>query len=118
MNSQDLKKANPSANEPTKDWHPSFVIAALHEAGWTLSSLAEQYGLTGGGTFSKALRSSFPVAEKRIADALGLHPKDIWPSRYEKDGTRKLVGFHAIQSTRRRNSVNAKLAAMNSHESA
>ncbi|OQW74823.1 MAG: Nlp family transcriptional regulator [Proteobacteria bacterium ST_bin11] len=118
MNTKTLKKANTGADDSAKDWHPSFVVAALHEAGWTLSSLAEQHGLTGPGTLSKALRSSFPIAEKRIADALGLHPKDIWPSRYEKDGTRKLVGFHAIQSTRRRNSVNAKLAKMNSHESA
>ena len=25
--------------------------------------------------------------EKAIADIIGVHPKDIWPSRYKKDGT-------------------------------
>jgi len=118
MLTKPLKKANPASAETDADWHPSEVKAALNMAGWTLASLAEHYGLCNGSGISKALVGSFPLGEKRIADALGLHPKDIWPSRYEKDGTRKLVGFHALQSTRRRTSVNAKLAKMNNHESA
>lgn len=118
MNATAPKKADLDAGSPAHDWHPSDIKAALNKAGWTLSSLAEHHGLLNGSSLSPALVRSFPKGEKRIADALGLHPKEIWPSRYEKDGTRKLVGFHAIQSTRRRNSVNAKLAKMNSHESA
>lgn len=118
MNIETQKKANLGADESAQDWHPADVIAALQKAGWTLSSLGEHHGLTSGSALSRGLRYSMPLAEKRVADAIGKHPKDIWPSRYEKDGSRKLVGFHAIQSTRRRNSVNAKLAAMNSHESA
>ena len=117
MKNTAIKNANHLADESVNDWHPSQVKSALNMAGYTLSSLAEKHGLRNGSCLSPALVRSFPLGEKRIADALGLHPKDIWPSRYEKDGTRKLVGFHAIQSTRRKNSVNAKLAEMNSHES-
>jgi len=40
---------------------------------------------------------SYPLNEKRIADALGLHPKEIWPSRYNEDGTRKPQGFRVLQ---------------------
>jgi len=31
-------------------------------------------------------RITYPRAEKRVADALGLHPADLWPERYDKDG--------------------------------
>lgn len=112
------KKASPGVEEDVHDWHPADVIAALHKAGWTLASLAEHHGLTTGQTFSHALRRSLPVSEKRIADALGIHPKDIWPSRYHANGERKLQGFHAIQSTRRKSGVNGKKQPVNRHESA
>lgn len=118
MNTKALKKASQVAEPPAKDWHPADVIAALHKAGWTLESLAEHHALKSGGTFSKAMRFSFPIAEQRIADALGIHPKTIWPSRYNTDGTRKPQGFRAIESTRRSRRVNGKDSAVNSHESA
>lgn len=118
MKTEDLKKANPVSVAPDTDWHPAQILAALNMAGWTLASLAEHYHLTDGTSFSAAMRRSFPLGEKRIAETLGLHPKEIWPSRYEKDGTRKLVGFHALQSTRRRKAVNVKVNEENRHESA
>ena len=116
MNTGTSKNTRATTESPAEDWHPSFVIAALHQAGWTLSSLAEHHNLKSGGTLSKALRFSFPVAELRIADALNKHPKEIWPTRYHENGERKLQGFHAIQSTRRRNSVNAQNSARNIRE--
>jgi len=118
MSTKPLKKASTTLDNSEIDWHPSQVKAALNMTGWTLASLAEHHKLCNGSGLTKALTGSFPLGEKRIADALGMHPKDIWPSRYEKNGTRKLVGYHAIQSTRRRNSVNVKMAKMNNHEGA
>lgn len=118
MNTQPLKKANLTDQINGQDWHYSDVIATLHKAGWTLASLGEYHGLTSGGSFSHALRRSLPKAEKRIADAIGIHPKEIWPSRYHPNGERKLQGFHAIQSSKRANRVNGKDAAKNSHEAA
>ncbi|MDP3875895.1 MAG: helix-turn-helix transcriptional regulator [Methylobacter sp.] len=107
MNDLNTKKASQDA-EPAQDWHPADVKAALAKAGYTLAALAEEHGLKGGATLSKALTSSFPIAEKRIADAIGVHPKVIWPSRYNEDGSRKLQGFRAIESSRRMAKAQAK----------
>ncbi|MDP2808679.1 MAG: helix-turn-helix transcriptional regulator [Rhodocyclaceae bacterium] len=91
------------ANHPAKkasqeDWHPADIKATLHKRGITLMSLAAAHGLTSSSTLSAALVRSYPANEKRIADAIGVHPKVIWPSRYNTDGSRKLQGFRAIQS--------------------
>lgn len=118
MQTGHLKKSNPASVAPDADWHPKEVMAALEKAGYTLTSLADHYQLSDGSSFSKALRTGSPLGEKRIAETLEKSPQEIWPSRYEKDGTRKLMGFHALQSTRRRPAVNVKVNAANSHESA
>lgn len=86
MTTQTEKKASPAAEPPAEDWHPSDVVAALHKAGWTMKALAEEHNLSTGTTLSRALTQSYPASEKRIAAALGLHPKDIWPSRYYENG--------------------------------
>ncbi len=89
---------NNSRPPEQQDWHPSDVIAALHRNGLTLSKIAEDNGLTNTGTLSKALRMGFPIAEKRIADALGLKPQNIWPSRFHENGERKQVGYRRIKA--------------------
>lgn len=91
-----MKNATPK-KAGQSDWHPADVIAALRKRGITLSSLARAHGLAGSSSLSAALVRSLPKDEKRIADALGVHPKAIWPSRYNPDGTRKLQGFRALQ---------------------
>ncbi len=93
MNAKDPKKAS------QEDWHPADVIAALRKRGITLRALAVMHGIKDSSSFSAALVRSLPANEKRIADALEMHPKDIWPSRYFEDGTRKPQGFRAIQRT-------------------
>lgn len=81
-----------------KDWHPADVKAALDKAGWTLRALARHHGLSGSTTFSATLVRSYPLNERRIAEALGMHPKDIWPSRYHPDGTPKLRGIRGMRA--------------------
>lgn len=93
MNTQAPKKTS------QEDWHPADVVASLRKRGITLRALAIQHGLKDSSSFSAALVRSLPANEKRIADALDLHPKDIWPSRYNADGSRKPQGFRALQST-------------------
>lgn len=89
-----------TAKKPVeKDWHPAKIKMELHVRGITLSGLAEAHGLTSSSTLSAALTRSYPANEKRIADAIGVHPKVIWPSRYFADGTRKPQGFRAVQCT-------------------
>lgn len=82
-----------------QDWHPADILAALRKAGWSLGRLAFVHGLKDSSGLSIAMTRSFPKGEKRIADALGLHPKEIWPSRYYLDGTRRPQGIRAIQCT-------------------
>lgn len=82
-----------------KDWHPADIKAALHKKGITLRELAKRHGLKDSSSMSAALVRSLPANEKRIAAALGLHPKEIWPSRYFENGEHRPQGFRAMQST-------------------
>ena len=91
MNTKTPKKAS------QEDWHPARVKMELHMRGITLRGLAEAHGIKDSSSFSAALVRSLPANEKRIADAIGVHPKVIWPSRYNEDGSRKPQGFRAIQ---------------------
>ena len=77
-----LKKASKG------DWHPADIKAALEKAGWTLRKLAAHHNVTLIGT-AYCLRKHSAPGEKRVADALGIHPMVIWPSRYAPDGSRR-----------------------------
>lgn len=65
-----------------EDWHPADIKAALYKRGLTLKSLATRFGLKGSTSLSAALVRRSPHNEQRIADALGVLPEKIWPSRY------------------------------------
>lgn len=71
-----------------KGWHKSDIKAALEKRGLTLSALDQNHGLPDG-TCSAALRKPHSVGETVISTALGIPSKDLWPSRYAVDGTRK-----------------------------
>lgn len=92
MNTNTAKKAS------QEDWHPAEIICALRKKGWTLKALALHHGLKDSSSMSAALVRSLPANEKRIADAIEVHPKTIWPSRYHANGERRLMGFHALRS--------------------
>jgi Ner family transcriptional regulator len=79
-----VEPTNVHASE-AKDWHPADILAALKKRGLTLAglSVANGYHATAAG---KALKGSWPALEKLIADALGLEPQAIWPSRYAANG--------------------------------
>ena len=93
MSAEAAKKAS------QKDWTTGRIKMELHDAGITLAGIAEAHGLKDSAGLSKAFNQSSPANEKRIADALGLHPKTIWPSRYFENGERRPQGFRAIQCT-------------------
>ena len=97
--------ANTSTKKTSQqDWHPADIKAALDKAGWTLRGLAAHHGIKGSSTLSHTLEGrSYPLNEQRIADAIGVKPQDIWPSRYYPDGTKKprgLRGLRELKSTR------------------
>jgi Ner family transcriptional regulator len=63
------------------DWHPADVLAALKKRGFSLSGLSVTHGYhsTAAG---KALKRPWPALEALIAEAIGVPPERIWPSRY------------------------------------
>lgn len=63
------------------DWHRIDIVAALHKRGKTMRGLSTGAGL-GPDTLKNALNRSYPKGERIIADALGMEPANIWPSRY------------------------------------
>jgi Ner family transcriptional regulator len=74
----ETESAQPQAGP---DWHPADVLAALKKRGKSLAglSVANGYHPTAAG---KALKRPWPALEAIIAQALGLVPAQIWPSRY------------------------------------
>ncbi|XBS69761.1 helix-turn-helix transcriptional regulator [Acerihabitans sp. KWT182] len=72
-----------------KDWHPADIIAALRKKGTTLAALSRSAGL-GSSTLANALTRPWPKGEWLIAEALGIQPAIIWPSRYY-DGLGNLI---------------------------
>jgi len=92
-----MTKAAVKKTSQQEDWHPADVVAELRKAGLSLAGLAKAYGLNSSSAFSVALVRSYPICEQRIADALGIHPMIIWPSRYNADGTIKPRGYRDIQ---------------------
>lgn len=97
-----------------QDWDSADVKYALHKKGITLASIAEAYGLTSSSTLSSVFTRSYPLNEKRIADAVGVHPMVIWPSRYNADGTVKPRGFRAVQFNATALARNSKTTAADS----
>lgn len=70
----------------THDWHRADIIAALKKAGWSLSALSQHHGYSRG-TLASAMDRHWPKGEALIAEAIGLSPRAIWPTRYEKHRT-------------------------------
>lgn len=70
-----------------QDWHNAKIIAELRmQAQKSLRQLSEENNLSPN-TLAQALQRPYPNAERIIAAAIGVHPKTIWPSRYNDDGS-------------------------------
>ena len=70
------------------DWHPAYLVYQLRLRGLSLRKLARLRGYAPGSA-TRAIQSPWPKMERIIADALGITPQEIWPSRYHADGTPK-----------------------------
>ena len=68
-------------NQIHDDWHPADIIAGLRKKGTSLSAVSREAGLASS-TLANALNRRWPKGERLIADALGVTPEEIWPSRY------------------------------------
>ncbi|EDN4181009.1 helix-turn-helix domain-containing protein [Enterobacter hormaechei] len=66
-----------------QDWHSADIIAGLRKRGTSLAAVSRQAGLASS-TLANALIRHWPKGERLIAEALGVAPEQIWPSRYRK----------------------------------
>ncbi|CPR14080.1 helix-turn-helix domain-containing protein [Brenneria goodwinii] len=64
-----------------QDWHSADIIAALKKRGKSLAAVSRNAGLASS-TLANALTKHWPKGERLIAEALGVSPEEIWPSRY------------------------------------
>lgn len=62
-------------------WHPADIIAALRKKGTSLAALSRSAGLSSS-TLANAITRPWPKGEFLIAEAIGVHPSEIWPERY------------------------------------
>jgi Ner family transcriptional regulator len=69
------------------DWHPADIIAGLRKKGTSLAAVSRKAGLASS-TLANALTRRWPKGERLIAEALGITPEQIWPSRYRKPENR------------------------------
>jgi len=66
----------------TEDWHRADIVAELRKAGWSLRKLAIHHGYKCPTTLATALARPWPKGEAIIANAVGVEPSTIWPTRY------------------------------------
>ncbi|TAI85327.1 helix-turn-helix domain-containing protein [Pectobacterium versatile] len=69
-----------------QDWHPADIIAALRKKNTTLAAVSRAAGLSSS-TLANALSRPWPKGEWLI----GIHPSEIWPSRYYNPETNELI---------------------------
>jgi Ner family transcriptional regulator len=65
---------------------PETVKELILKTGITLSQLGIQHGFSAAAV-SIALRKRSPYVQAAIAKRLGLKPQEIWPSRYDENGS-------------------------------
>ncbi|MBF0127682.1 MAG: helix-turn-helix domain-containing protein [Magnetococcales bacterium] len=70
-------------NRPaTQDWPNSKIKMHLEDAGWTLRRLSVARGYSPCAAAKALHQPVTPPLERIIADAIGVDPSVIWPTRY------------------------------------
>ncbi len=83
-----MPKIDTSKKPALQDWHKADIKAALEKAGWSFRRLSAARGYKPD-SLSLVTSHPWPAAERIVADAIGVKPQHIWPSRYRQDGTPK-----------------------------
>lgn len=68
------------------DMSPEEVKKLIMDTGITLSELGIQNGFSGAAV-SITLKKRQPYVQNVIAKRLNMRPQDIWPSRYDENGS-------------------------------
>lgn len=65
------------------DWHPARIKYELALRGLSLADIGRRRGLAQFSIYD-VLRKKVPLSEQAVAEALGVRPDEIWPSRYNQ----------------------------------
>lgn len=84
-----------------QDWHSADIIAALRKKGTSLAAVSRKAGLSSS-TLANALSRPWPKGELLIAEAIAVHPAEIWPSRYYDPDTLQLLDREKLIRAQRR----------------
>ena len=68
-----------------EDWRNADIITGLKKKGTSLAAESRKVGLASS-TLANALTRKWPKGEWVIAQALGVTPEEVWPSRYQDRG--------------------------------
>lgn len=71
-----------SRNEEQMDWHPETIKAEIHKLGLSFRFLSVRAGYKKD-SLKSVLRTPCRPYQQIVADALGISPETIWPSRYK-----------------------------------
>jgi Ner family transcriptional regulator len=82
-----MNKSREAKKQPRQDWHRADIVAALRKAGWSIRKLSLHHGYASPSTLVHALDRPWPKGERLIAEAIGIDPASIWPSRYARRST-------------------------------
>lgn len=81
------------------DWHTADIIAGLRKQGTSLAAESRKAGLSSS-TLANALTRPWPKGELIIAQALGVEPWKIWPSRYYDPKTQQFIDRALLMRSR------------------
>lgn len=70
--------------DPTLRWE--WIKYQLRARGTSLAQLSRELGVSDTAV-KNAKRTAYPRMERAIAEALGLKPSDLWPERWNGNGT-------------------------------
>ncbi|MBE3604104.1 helix-turn-helix domain-containing protein [bacterium] len=82
------KSAKQTASGDARDWPSARIAYELRLRGLTYRKLSLANGYCGG-ALEQTARRHLPRWEAIIAEALGMRPEQIWPSRYPRRQRRR-----------------------------
>jgi Ner family transcriptional regulator len=83
MRTSNAQASTPRALSATRaDWNMAYVLYRLRLSGWSLRSLSRKHG-RGPGALRMGLSRGTRWAMEAVADAVGVAPQSIWPTRYK-----------------------------------
>jgi len=94
-----MLKLNTSKKPAREDWHSAYIVYQLRLKGLSLRRLSRLHGYSVTAA-SLAVYMPWPKMERLIAEAIGVPPQTIWPSRYGPNGksNRRMGGFRASRN--------------------